>query len=717
MRKELELMRLIEEYLTNQLNAADTAAFETKMQHSADLRVKVAQQQRLMEGADRLALRQKAQAAHKSVVKAKWLKGIGLSAIVVGGLATALFFWNVPTEGNEGTEAATEQVLPALNEAGDELWTDADRYLESQYFVLGSNADTVLESEGGLILHVPHGAFAEPVTLEVKEALNAADIMAAGLSTTSNGELLETGGMFYINGRNANGETVTINPVQPISFLLPTDTKKEDMQLYEGKRQKDGTLNWENPVALENYLTTLPMADLDFYPPCYEDEVEKQGYSRKVFKDSLFYSFAFEEVVQVEVRGDAVAFSESEVQLTNWDTTNPLTRYDWSIAQVYTDSTTADLSAVEAAMLRNGDSEYYGINPASIKAIWNSDYDNTILATKAFERRLPSIYATCNQSVLDLYVEHLDWSMQDIDRAVVKLGYDEFKQFVQEGAGKVQVSRRLSSSLARHFKRKTKAYTKAIKQTQERFWKNEAFLDLQRSDNINDHDSEDRKRLVAQYDEELKINMTEAYRQLGMKKPTAIPISNAFYQGTVPNNGWNNVDRAVRESTQARTTLDYTDKSSGKKAVIKYEPITVELSENITFDRVYVYALPNKISSFQRFDEATDHQFTFKMNELLSYDVAVVGYVGDEGYFASKPNATTGSLILAPEKMDKAQMKAKLLALKPVAMNQVMKDLEFNTFLEKDNVRLEHNLSKYKLRRVVEPLVLPCSLGLAFSAH
>ena len=49
-----------------------------------------------------------------------------------------------------------------------------------------------------------------------------------------------------------------------------------------------------------------------------------------------------------------------------------------------------------------------GVNPASVKTIWNRKFNNTNLATKEFEERMPYIHQTCNNSILELYINNLD---------------------------------------------------------------------------------------------------------------------------------------------------------------------------------------------------------------------------------------------------------------------------------------------------------------------
>ena len=49
-----------------------------------------------------------------------------------------------------------------------------------------------------------------------------------------------------------------------------------------------------------------------------------------------------------------------------------------------------------------------GINPAIIQVIKSDKYQNTLIATKDFEARLKVIFKTCNDKVLELYINNLN---------------------------------------------------------------------------------------------------------------------------------------------------------------------------------------------------------------------------------------------------------------------------------------------------------------------
>src|SRR5436190_5701532 len=122
--------------------------------------------------------------------------------------------------------------------------------LKTEQFTVNTDRDTVLQTAKGAILKIPKGVLAsadgKPVKLEIKEAYSMADIIKAGLTTTTNGQPLSSGGMIYINA--ANGQNVTIN--EGIQVAVPSNNISNEMKLYKGETTADGKLNWIEPTEL-----------------------------------------------------------------------------------------------------------------------------------------------------------------------------------------------------------------------------------------------------------------------------------------------------------------------------------------------------------------------------------------------------------------------------------------------------------------------------------
>lgn len=121
--------------------------------------------------------------------------------------------------------------------------------LPAQTFVIDITRDTVLRTQKGALIRIPKGALKadnNTVKLEVKEAYSMADMVKGGLTTTSNGKPLRSGGMIYINP--VGNDQVTI--AQPISIATPTLFIDSNMQLFKGDVQGDSTINWTDPSPL-----------------------------------------------------------------------------------------------------------------------------------------------------------------------------------------------------------------------------------------------------------------------------------------------------------------------------------------------------------------------------------------------------------------------------------------------------------------------------------
>lgn len=92
--------------------------------------------------------------------------------------------------------------------------------------------DNVVEGEKGSIIICPKGCFVDRngkiveknIDIEIAEALSLEDMLLSNLTTTSDGQLLETDGMIYFNA-TSDGEQLYINKENPIHIEIPTHQK------------------------------------------------------------------------------------------------------------------------------------------------------------------------------------------------------------------------------------------------------------------------------------------------------------------------------------------------------------------------------------------------------------------------------------------------------------------------------------------------------------
>lgn len=126
--------------------------------------------------------------------------------------------------------------------------------LNMQTFTLDAGKDNTIKGEKGTELTIPKNTFTDAegnavtgnITVQLKEALSISDIVTGGLTTTSNGEILSSGGMLYVNAKQGNTD-VFIGKSKSIRVSVPTDNFVPEMQIFTGNEDADGNINWVEP--------------------------------------------------------------------------------------------------------------------------------------------------------------------------------------------------------------------------------------------------------------------------------------------------------------------------------------------------------------------------------------------------------------------------------------------------------------------------------------
>ncbi len=683
MRPELELIETIEKYLKGEMNAAEKTEFEKRLQNDSKLQKEVKLQQDIMNGIERTAMKQKITKAYTKYMSGKnFLKWGSLGTGIIA-VSTAVLFY---TTNHKASSNSYMQRLPDLNEQGTKQWSDADKYLPGQIFSLNTNQDTVIQTRGGMVLAVPANCFLDengnpvtgPIDLEVKEALDPASMMKAGLSTKSGGNLLETAGMFYINSRK-DGKSLRINPNNGIYVHVPSDTVKSGMQVFQGKRMPNGTIDWMNPKPLVHNLVPVNIHTLNFYPPLYLDSLAYWGkdVKNKKYTDSLYYSFAG----LFGGRGQG----GRQQQALRSDTT--------IYVHYYSKDTVASLLC--------------GINPAKIKAIWSDEFQNTIISTREFEARMPYIHKTENEAILDLYVNNLDKNLSYIDSLAARQLYGDLKtvflSFAARGDGKIAVKSKMMEKLKVYYDNKSRLFTEATIKAQQAFGEKQYKLDsiaMVKSDT-------DANREYKMMGKEYEINLKEACRQVGDPDSVGIPEGSG-YAVLVNATGWNNIDQFVWESTRERTTLDYTSPRNGKKAIIRYLPFSVSINNYKNYDNVFVYLLPNKLNSFMRLED-TNGVFRERLDELFAYKMECVAYKGKHVYYYSMDDVGAKAYTIDLQEISMNELNNKLGGLGNQSQKDDMaKEVDYMQFQMQDKRRTKKNEEREALTEKFEKLIFPC---------
>lgn len=531
----------------------------------------------------------------------------------------------------------------------------------SQTFDIDSKQDNVVEGKNGTVVVCPKGCFKnakgeiveDNVKIELSEALSLEDLLLSNLTTTSDGKQLETDGMIYFNA-TADGEQLTINKDNPIHIEIPTTEKKAGMMAYKGIRDEKGNMNWVEPKALDNYLITVDINSLDFLPQGFQTEVDK-GMPYKKYKtatqgltDSLYYQLSVTDgssLIQgfVPTNYNEPYYNKSKQVVKGKYTSN-------SYLVNAKDETVKDSSASKSNC---------GIDPAIIKVIKSEKYQNTFIATREFEARLKIIFKTCNNAVLETYINNLDKNLYEVDSmAAITVGeskyYNDFVNFSQQRLTKVKQADKYADLLKGYYEKQLAKVKSELEKRQEKVMKE-----------LNDKNEEAQE---AADDYKKLLWKREKYRM-------------EIYGFNWTETGWVNIDNG---------TLP---KSWGPKAT---EGIYVDNGKE--FDRVYSYFVFTSIKSLYRLNTTDNYEFyagndqdkKMLMPKEGTAILISIGYKGEIPSLAIKEFELGApikyNLTLAPSTLDKVKE-----AIRPYEKyskeNKISEDLEFMAKFYKEELR------------------------------
>ena len=276
------------------------------------------------------------------------------------------------------------------------------------------------------------------------------------------------------------------------------------------------------------------------------------------------------------------------------------------------------------------------IPPAKVLAFWNPKFNNTILATRDFEKRMRAVHGTCKEEVLKQYTGSLNSPLYEVDERVAAMGYPEFKAFAAERVGKVELNNAHGKKLNEFYENASAELKAAIKKDrdflrkQEQAW--DQSVERQRSEEM------DRRtgRNVQSYKEEYDLNYENASKQLGYRHTKQLTGPSVGFTITSNVAAWN-LDKFVADVTAGRTTGTFTDAVTGRKATITYNDFSASVKSPEKYGRLFLYLFPHELNSFQRIDPVKGN-FSYRLNNAVLYDLAIVG-ISEEGFYL---HTTTG---------------------------------------------------------------------------
>lgn len=130
---------------------------------------------------------------------------------------------------------------------------DAKREAAKQYFSFDASQGTEVIGAEGTRLQIAPNSFVTAdgttatgkVEFVLQEAYSYSSMLLQNLPTMAGDKLLETGGMLYVEARDAAGRQLKLKEGQQIQAVMASEEASlPDMQTFEGEKKADGTVNW-----------------------------------------------------------------------------------------------------------------------------------------------------------------------------------------------------------------------------------------------------------------------------------------------------------------------------------------------------------------------------------------------------------------------------------------------------------------------------------------
>lgn len=691
-----EITKIIEQYLSGELSADDTKAFEERLSQNKELQEELNFQKSIHEAAKRSALRTEVQSVAKNyhfLKKLKW-GSFGLGILIVAATSTIYLSSTKSTK-----ESKQEFKLEAVNELTEKLEKQGPiDNLKSEFFAWNAN-DTAFLSKEGVLVSVPTNAFLlngkpyqAPAILQWQEALDGAAIVKAGLSTTSDGKLLETQGMFSFSAKTPEGKQLTINPKVGVYVQVPVDEYKEGMKLFDGEKDSSGMVNWIKPRELDKIPIPVSMNKLDFYPTEYEPKLnELKATKDKKYRDSLYLSFEENHTkpkVEEKVKNETVAVSMPIFDIPQ----RKITVEEMYLIYEKVVPINYSMSFEEAFIICN-ENKFVSQDLINfpVEFFLNDDYGRLILYSKAMKSELLEKYLRKNGYAIDRWNPELNKSKSKDSKASAAMD-----SLASESIGYIPPSSVLAfwkpnfnnSILAtREFEARMKEihktcdkslldlYVKNIKKplyeidqravekgySQFKGFANQRVGSLNaNSPHLNGLQDFYKKAIQHLKQQEKTLREKENDKRISWdgevngerqkeKVRTAKREAEVFNEeytlnhknvrkqlGRVlgariyGNNPICNIDRFVMQTTIARKTGEFYDQVTGKTARIQYNEFSFTVSDNTKYKQLYAYLFPHELNSYHRIN-GKNGKFSFPLNESILYDLAIIG-ITEDGY-------------------------------------------------------------------------------------
>jgi hypothetical protein len=168
------------------------------------------------------------------------------------------------SEGEDCMHSNRRVEVLLMDEASEELIYETHKVAPEVRFVR-IEKDAEVKTDQGTLVKIPSNCFVHAdgsavtgeVRFEVKEFYNFKDCIQKKLCTTSEGKLLESGGMLYLSAAQGTEQLlIAAGKNLDVTFASQREKPEDGMQIFSGEF-KDGNLNWTNPKS-GRVITTEP---------------------------------------------------------------------------------------------------------------------------------------------------------------------------------------------------------------------------------------------------------------------------------------------------------------------------------------------------------------------------------------------------------------------------------------------------------------------------
>lgn len=572
-------------------------------------------------------------------------------------------------------------------EEGDPI---KETIVESEFFEISGLKEHVIEGKNGTIISIPKGCFVDSngntitkdIQIELAEANTIDELLASGLTTKTEKELLNMDGALYINA-TSDGKQLYVNPETPLYIDKPVNEKNPDQKVFKGVRGDDGQIYWVDPQEQVSFLTPIPIDELDFLPGGFADAVQAampyRSYTSATSElvDSFYYHINHEAVFEYAMDRRIDAMTDDLLDVMDSIGSNSNADND-PIEESHGDgSGHGDDHGGDAA----ADNDFgCGIHPHSIKALRNKKFENTYIATREFEARLQVLFTTCKSDLLDIYLENIEGSLWQADAAVAQKitesdpNYEKFRAFAAEQLTNVEVVSPRARGLAKYYQEQRTKIQRRIEVVQDKAKLKEDKADAEAAE------------LKQEYNTLLKKREKYRMDKFGFERTTL---------------GW----------TAVGTTIIVQE-------LPKFE-LNIQVADAAQYDRVHVYNVnPNIQSLFAMVaDDGINFNRGLDMDPHLIYripsaSVAVVVAYKDDKVFYDDTYFTMqweNNKSLSPKEISPKQLKNKLKKYRSYGReNKISVDLKFQEAFQRERERQERLLVERELQNKLYNIAFPC---------